>query len=222
MAAPAPPQRTRHERFYFPDGNLILVVENTLYNIYRYILQRESEYFAATLSLPQDPLCCEGVSDEKALPLPAVRRKDFDAFLTVLFPPDFRRIGELTVNEWASVLQLSSGLWECAAIRDLAVEKLSKLASSVDRIVLARKYGIHQWLFPAYKDLCTRRRCLTKEEGSQLGMDDVITISQIRQWKTAHPTHLVDCRVRRRLLQQELSDTENSGSDSDPVDAFMI
>lgn len=71
--------------------------------------------------------------------------------------------------------------WEFHLYRDLAIERLSQIASPVERILLARRFDITHWLLPAYLELCQRQEALTFDEGMRLGMKDVILLSDIRQ-----------------------------------------
>jgi hypothetical protein len=66
-------------------------------------------------------------------------------------------------------------------MRSLAIDRLSTLTSPVDRVVLARTYGVDHWLLPAYQDICVREEWLSDEEGYRLGIDDVLKIGRARQ-----------------------------------------
>ncbi|KDQ55735.1 hypothetical protein JAAARDRAFT_48606 [Jaapia argillacea MUCL 33604] len=200
---PVGPARVRHEKFYFPDGNLVLLVENKLYNIYRYILQRESVCFASTLGLPQDPSLSEGGSDDQPLPLPDILCEEFDAFLSVLYPPDISKLGELTVTEWTAVLKLASSHWECVSVRKLAIKKLGEVATSIDKLVIGRAHGVDAWLFPALQDICKRNDPLTLEEAGRLELKDVVEIAATRESYCRDKSlgrHLaVDAKIRKLL-----------------------
>ncbi len=94
--------------------------------------------------------------------------------------------GDLTtLDEWTSVLALATK-WEFEAHRALAIDRLSRLGSPTDRIVLARAYLIPGWLEEAYYLLCIREEALTLEEGQRLGMEDVIVLAELRQRIRAH------------------------------------
>jgi hypothetical protein len=79
-----------------------------------------------------------------------------------------------------SILHLSD-LWNFETMRTLAITRLSLLTSPIDRVLLARKYGVDVWLLPAYQQICEREAWLSDEEGRQLGIDDVMKIGRARQ-----------------------------------------
>lgn len=85
-----------------------------------------------------------------------------------------------SVDDWASIFQVATKL-NFQSIKDLAVRQLVSITSPVDRIILGRKFEISEWLPAAYKCICSRAEALTLEEGVQLGMEDVIKISAVRQ-----------------------------------------
>jgi hypothetical protein len=92
---------------------------------------------------------------------------------------DFSKSDNKTVDDWTAVLSLASK-WEFATIRQLAINRLARLASPVERITRAVKYGVDDWLLPAYTELCARDEPLTLEEGLKLGIRDVIFVGQVR------------------------------------------
>jgi hypothetical protein len=83
-----------------------------------------------------------------------------------------------TVSEWTSILDLAVK-WDFESIKTLAIKELAPIASSIDKIILGRKYHVTEWLSEAYRDICLRQKPLTNEEGMRLGMEDVIKISAI-------------------------------------------
>jgi len=84
------------------------------------------------------------------------------------------------VDEWTSILDLSAR-WAFKSIQSLAIERLTLLASPVDKLILGRKFHITKWLRDAYRDVCEREQTLTLEEGLRLGISEVIKISHARQ-----------------------------------------
>ena len=83
-----------------------------------------------------------------------------------------------TVSEWTSILDLAVK-WDFESIKTLAIKELAPIASSIDKIILGRKYHVTEWLSEAYRDICLRQEPLTNEEGMRLGMEDVTKISAI-------------------------------------------
>ncbi|KAJ7647890.1 hypothetical protein FB45DRAFT_734421 [Roridomyces roridus] len=177
------PRRSRyneHPRFFFPDGNIIFLVETTLYRVHRYFFERDSVIFATMFTLPsvagERP---EGEVVENPIILEGVNALDFDRFLAVLYPMNFaaRDIG--TVEEWTSVLSLATR-WDFFSLRELAMQYLDQNTAAVERIALGRRYDIPSWLTAAYTEVCERKDPLTLAEGRLLGVDDTIRIGQVR------------------------------------------
>ncbi|KZP28777.1 hypothetical protein FIBSPDRAFT_1039501 [Athelia psychrophila] len=165
---------TRHSQYYFKDGNVVFLIEEVLYNVHRYFFDRDSTYFRSILANAQ------AADEQNPIVLPGVSCSDFDEFLAILYPTDFRRPIEKTTSQWTSVLHLAAK-WGFESIQLLVIDKLTATAIPVDKIVLGRKYGISDWLHGAYEAVCMRANPLTVEEGMKLGVEDIIRISAARQ-----------------------------------------
>jgi hypothetical protein len=92
----------------------------------------------------------------------------------------YSRITLASLEEWTSVLHLASK-WTFHTLRTQAIERLSTLATPVDKVILGRKYRVNGWLTEAYAMLCTRPESLSLDEGDRMTMEDVIKISEARQ-----------------------------------------
>ncbi|KZP15344.1 hypothetical protein FIBSPDRAFT_867251 [Athelia psychrophila] len=165
------PNKSRHPQYYFEDGNVVFRIEDTLYNVHRYFFARDSTHFRAILQDADASYPCV-MSD--------VSCADFDEFLAILYPTDFRRPTEKTTAQWTSILHLAAK-WGFENIKLLAIDSLTANAIPIDKIVLGRRYGITEWLAGAYEAVCTRADPLTLEEGVKLGVEDVVRISAARQ-----------------------------------------
>ncbi|KZP28654.1 hypothetical protein FIBSPDRAFT_947479 [Athelia psychrophila] len=165
---------TRHSQYYFKDGNIVFLVEEVLYNVHRYFFERDSAHFRSILESGQ------WADEEDPIVLPDVKCGDFDEFLAILYPTDFRRPIEKTTAQWTSILHLAAK-WVFESIQLLAIDNLTATAIPVDKIVLGRRYGISDWLPGSYEAVCTRADPLTVEEGMKLGVEDIIRISAARQ-----------------------------------------
>jgi len=181
----------RHARFYLPDGNVIFRVENTLYCVHRYFFQKYSEGFAAKYKL------CEE-TEATFIHLEDVQAKDFDQMLSIFYPSTWSTIhpDTKTVDEWTSVLRLAT-TWNFTSLRKLAVDRLSKITSPIEKILLSYRFDIPQWLPLAYASLCERSKPLSIEEGRQLfelggiGGDIIILLNQARHELTRNPGNTV-------------------------------
>lgn len=68
---------TRHDRFYFNDGNIIFLVEDKLFKVHRYFLVRESPVFLDMFSMESD----EGQSDDMPILLERTKSLGFASLL---------------------------------------------------------------------------------------------------------------------------------------------
>ncbi|PCH34241.1 hypothetical protein WOLCODRAFT_160719 [Wolfiporia cocos MD-104 SS10] len=174
------PEYKRHESLYIDDHSVVFLVEDALYKVHCHFFKRHSSVFATMFSLPPgNGNSIEGLSDDHPIKLEGVRKIDFERMLSLFYPQDIVKGDLVTVEEWTSVLALASK-WLFPVHRQLAIDRLSQIASPIDRILLSRRYDVTSWLVPAYFDLCTREAPLNYEEGEMLGMKDVILIGQLR------------------------------------------
>ncbi|KZP11850.1 hypothetical protein FIBSPDRAFT_870850 [Athelia psychrophila] len=160
-----------HPEYYFEDGNVVFLIEDTLYSVHRYFFARDSTHFRTILQDTDSSEPCV-MSD--------VSCADFDEFLAILYPTDFRQPTKKTTSQWTSILHFAAK-WGFANIKLLAIDNLTGNAIPIDKIVLGRRYGITEWLAGAYEAVCTRADPLTMEEGMKLGVEDTVRISAARQ-----------------------------------------
>lgn len=73
-------------------------------------------------------------------------------------------------------------MWCCDRLFALAISKLDTLITDpVLKIVLAKLYGIKDWLIPAYFELATRTQPLALDEAHKLGMESVVKLNEVRE-----------------------------------------
>ncbi|KAF7981377.1 hypothetical protein HWV62_33857 [Athelia sp. TMB] len=176
---------SNHPRYFFEDGNIVFLVEETFYNVHRYFFARDSAHFRSTLRVEGSP----GADEFNPYALSDVTCADFDEFLAILYPTDFLHPTEKSTEQWTSILHLSAK-WGLESIKLLAIDRLTAHADPIDKIVLGRRYGIDDWLPGAYEAVCMRADPLTVKEGMKLGMEDTVRISAARQvYGCAKPRH---------------------------------
>ncbi|KZP29670.1 hypothetical protein FIBSPDRAFT_680093, partial [Athelia psychrophila] len=122
----------------------------------------------------------QGPSKQEPMVLANVSKRDFNLFLSILYPTSFGVYPASTVQEWSGILHLADK-WSFQSIRALAIAQIAPIASPTDKIVFGKLYGVNEWLISAYHAVCTRPDALCLEEGRRLGVDDVIRINAIRQ-----------------------------------------
>lgn len=85
-----------------------------------------------------------------------------------------------TLESWVSLLSFSTR-FICDKARARSIRELEAIQSLVDpveRIVLAVRYNIPQWLSAAYQELCQRQDSLSEGEGERLGLSTAIKLDE--------------------------------------------
>ncbi|KZT72410.1 hypothetical protein DAEQUDRAFT_664420 [Daedalea quercina L-15889] len=172
-----------HEEFYFEDGNLTLLVEDTLFRVFRSSFTRHSAVWRELFDLPHptnEPM--EGSGDEHPLILYGISKFELERLLWIIYPADFGACKARTQDDWTAILDLATR-WEFDDVRALAICELQKLSiDPVDRIVLSRKFDISgRWTLAAYAALCQRADALSLEEARQLGLETTVRIARLRE-----------------------------------------
>ncbi|KAK7012804.1 hypothetical protein R3P38DRAFT_3279276 [Favolaschia claudopus] len=184
---------SRHQDYYLQTvvfkGRSWIQVEDCLFNVPRYHFERGSEVFAGMFSVPQPggDTCKEGQGDSNPIVLVGKSSADFQALLKILYPLDIEPVMKnsstwMTTGEWISVLKLSTE-WRFLHIRKMAIEMLASTTeiSSVQRIVLARKYEVASWLCRGYLELAQSTESISDEEGELLGWKTAFRLIQARE-----------------------------------------
>ncbi|KAI0735308.1 hypothetical protein C8Q76DRAFT_610069 [Earliella scabrosa] len=176
-----PPFPVPHPDYYFEDGNLVILVENTLFRVFRSTFIRHSAVFRDLFSLP-GPVGgpTEGQDDDCPLHFSGISAVEFERLLWVLYPPYVSQPS--TPDEWTSILSLATR-WDFNDVRALAIKQLQTLdMSPTDKIVIAREYDVGgRWVLNAYTALCERPEPLSLPEASRLGLETAMRIAQLRE-----------------------------------------
>ncbi|KAG8871480.1 hypothetical protein FRB98_000748 [Tulasnella sp. 332] len=180
----APPRKalTRSPFFCKP---VYFEVERMLYSVSETLLPGLG-YMASWIN-PRDS--CTGYSEANPMKL-NITRSEMDNILTVLHAKQISSLLTLTIEQWSEALYIAT-IWKLAAARDYIVERISTLfpdQAPIDRIALADRCGVHQWLHPAYETLCTRINPPTFEEGvERLGIKRIVALFTIREASRTQP-----------------------------------
>jgi len=175
----------RHPEYYFEDGTVVLFVDECLFKVHRYYLMRESEVFSDMFALPSDQMSdssIEGQTDDSPIVIPEVSRKELESFLSFIYF-GMHDDQQLSLDDWVSLLSFATR-FVCEKIRRRAIRQIDNSDAQLDpveKVVLAVKHTIPQWLLPAYQELCERQDSLTLEEGMKLGMPTVIKLMRARE-----------------------------------------
>ncbi|KAI5830530.1 hypothetical protein K523DRAFT_415815 [Schizophyllum commune Tattone D] len=159
--------------FYLEDGNMKLRLDDgTFYNVHRHFFGRRAPRFAELHLRGEQPDILE-IHDVSSI--------DFQRFLSIIYPNELGVCDIRTVDEWTSVLRLAS-MWSVTSLRQVAIREIEPNATPIDKIVLAREFGLGEaWLLPAFVALCRSSEPLEYEDAERLGLRTVLEIVRINR-----------------------------------------
>lgn len=86
-------------------------------------------------------------------------------------------------EDWCNLLSISHR-YECEGARERSIKEIKKLdppIDNIDKITMAGKFGVEEWLLPAYVALVERVDPLTYAEAGKLGLDMTVLVSEARE-----------------------------------------
>ena len=86
-------------------------------------------------------------------------------------------------DDWCNLLSISHR-HECEGARKRSIKEINKLGSSVtkvDRIAMARKFGVEEWLEPDWVALVERDDPLTLAEAYKLCLEMTVLVNKARE-----------------------------------------
>jgi hypothetical protein len=164
-------------------------------------------------------LLAQEVSSLPVISIENVKSKDFDAFLSVLYPlcvlcirisrdcvidlsfRDFNALEEHSFEESSSILDLSTR-WGFTSIRELAIRCLEP-PTPHERLILGKKYGVDQWIALALQELCERPQPLTPDEARLMEFEDVVLVGSVREKVRKHALTVNSAGIRDFLEAQK-------------------
>ncbi|KAI0315211.1 hypothetical protein OF83DRAFT_1174040 [Amylostereum chailletii] len=130
------------------------------------------------------PPCLEsvdfGIPGEQAVALDDVTAKQFDAFLSVLYPFNFDSGDLSSQQDWVSVLELATR-WDFTSIRLRAIRAIDPTIDAFGRLKLARLCRVEEWVQPALVELCMRKSPLGLSEIKEMDHEDVALVMHIKE-----------------------------------------
>ncbi|KZP16988.1 hypothetical protein FIBSPDRAFT_1047105 [Athelia psychrophila] len=160
--------RQRDPEFYKEDDMSFFAVEDYIFKIPRFFLDRETSFFAKdTLRSAQSNSAASAASN--SMP-PAFPNKYYDPIA-------------LSLPQWLAILSASTH-FDMASVRARAINELTALSTAIDpveQIVIALKHKIPAWLTDAYVTLCERKKSLTSQEAKTLGTDIACMVAEARE-----------------------------------------
>ncbi|KAF9558132.1 hypothetical protein CPC08DRAFT_819505 [Agrocybe pediades] len=204
-----PSPTLRHDYFYV--DTITFQVEDTLFRVPKWGFQDPECDFPWMFDLPgpgPNGEHVEGTTDDAPIVLEGESKSHFTALLKVLFSPLYkvipdpgkpydpdlnRRVDIGGYDEWVGVLHLATK-WNLKRIRKQAIQEVRgrfpDTMESWDRIAIARKYNVREWLEEEYKALVNQR-----------GPHDIATLCEKLGVSEAH-----------RVLQLRENSSRNLGS----------
>jgi len=101
--------------------------------------------------------------------------------------------------------------WGFTSIRKLALDSIEP-PTPHDRLLLARKYSVDDWVVPALSAMCERMAPLTLSEARQMDIEDVILVSTVREDIRSHTLQVDPAEIPRRVEAKQASTLASRGS----------
>ncbi|KZT07596.1 uncharacterized protein LAESUDRAFT_724556 [Laetiporus sulphureus 93-53] len=180
----------RNSKFYLEDGTVILRVryepwgetpEDHLFKVHRYFLERDSEVLRRILCLSPGKNGQDGMAEETAILLPDVTPVETECLLSFLYFGMYER--DVPLVDWQALLSISSK-FKFQKIRERAINEITTHhppLDPVERLALAAKHDVPQWLKSAYVELCQRTRALSPLEAKRLGLETAMRLAGARE-----------------------------------------
>lgn len=124
---------------------------------------------------------------------------------------------DLSYEQWRSVLHLSS-LWGFDSLRKLALKSIEP-PNACERLLLARKYDVDEWVLPALSALCERSSPLSLEEARQMNIEDVVVVATVREGVRGSEVPANTAKISRRIeaAQHRMFGRCHEASDDDSL-----
>ncbi|KAF8599378.1 hypothetical protein BDV93DRAFT_609335 [Ceratobasidium sp. AG-I] len=169
-----------HEGFGFIDGDACILAGDTLVATHKYLLKR----FRMLEGRIKDGVLVLGRED------PGI--EDFRNTLKILYASVIEERSEFDPPTLTSALRLAT-TYDYPALRTFVIKRLQDASlSAIDRIRLAREFGLSTWEEPAYIELCERDEALTTPEASVLGLNAFVELARIREKEQRRRGRFID------------------------------
>ncbi|KAF8888853.1 hypothetical protein BD779DRAFT_434849 [Infundibulicybe gibba] len=142
----------------------------------------------------------EGTCDDRPIELAGVSCSEFESLLNFFYNGMYysqvsRRPGK---DELILLLSISSR-YDFEEVRRHAIHWMGLLEppiDSVQRLHLANKFDVREWLAKAYRDICQRDAPLTEAEALKIGLKNTVLIAQAREKIRSRPSRDPDRPAR--------------------------
>lgn len=169
--------------FNMGDGDLRLMVNGVTLEAHKYLIKRFSRLKDRILS---DTISLE--PDEPGV-------EDFQNTFRILYASVIEGPFNFDHKILASALRIAT-TYDYPALRNFAIRHLENISlSAVERIRLAREFGLASWEEPAYVELCERDDAITMSEAAVLGLDAFVHVARIREKEQRRKGKEVDATI---------------------------
>jgi len=171
-----------HARFYRPDGNIVIQVENILFKVDLRVLHDNSPALRTIMPpVYGGQTRYLGFNDERPFLLREVKVVDFVPLLRVLYPSETNFKSPMNIENWISVLKLSMQ-FQMEDILEKAVEYLDVLLlDPIRKIAIWEEFHLDQaLLISSYIVLCQRLEPLTLPMTMTIGLKNFTKLAAAR------------------------------------------
>ncbi|KZV92467.1 hypothetical protein EXIGLDRAFT_769014 [Exidia glandulosa HHB12029] len=168
---------TRHEKFWFDDGDFVLQAENTQFKVHRFMLSRESDFFKGMLSLPVDtPTVVEG-TESAPLFVPEVTASGMSVLLRFIYLR-WREMVAINPSDLEAHV-LAAHRLQLQKILEGLVEQAKARLPVGRRLMLALRCGPDDWILEEFTTLVQS----FSEEAIPDALDPAVTA---KIWQARH------------------------------------
>ncbi|KAF8604153.1 hypothetical protein BDV93DRAFT_606183 [Ceratobasidium sp. AG-I] len=196
--------------FDMGDGDFELWVNDTLFKTHAYLLKK----FVGFKCSVDMALGSEGLKNKAGRGI-HIRRdekgvSDFQNMFKVLYASVVDGPFDFDPPTLISALRIATA-YDHPNLRSFTIKHLeSHYLSAIERIRIAREFGLTSWEGPAYIELCERDEAITKEEASVLEMDAFVHVAKIREAEQRRRGRVIDAAE-----SEEADSLSNTGQDSE-------
>ncbi|EAU91893.1 hypothetical protein CC1G_04660 [Coprinopsis cinerea okayama7 len=173
-----------------------LEVEGHIFNVPKYHLIHGSERFAAAYGIrnkgkpstpdpapdgePPVPVV-DLIGHDAPIPLVHVQLEEFRIFLSFLYPIKISFTIEYTKDEWIVILKFAS-FWHFEDIKRMAMEELESIRlSPPEKICLAKRFYIAEWLLDGYEELIDNPQTMSMDVSEEIGHESAVRVFMCRE-----------------------------------------
>ncbi|KAH7087947.1 hypothetical protein BKA62DRAFT_646608 [Auriculariales sp. MPI-PUGE-AT-0066] len=180
---------SRHEKYWFEDGNVVVKTGHKLYKLHRSLLVLASQTWCDMLSVTSPEGSKEGTEAHPILLNSKLATVDeMEMFCRAVYGGIAEDVSTFTLTEVGTLLEISRR-WLMDGVNARAVSALnSHDLTAVQRIDFGRRFDLDQseWMIPAFHQLARTLRTLDEEDMETLGPTIAMRIMQAQDAVRRH------------------------------------